>query len=304
MPLHNQLHYSKSYRKTSGSLFNYYKDERNSGYNNDNRDRIHYSIKDSETFNYKTSITGKLENNENELENIKVVVPLKYLSIFRRALRIPLINCEVNLDLRWSENCVLTSKATRNQIAAQGNQPLVPAINNPTNAEFSITDCKLYVLVVTLSAENENKLFEQLKTGFPLIVEWNKYRCQISNQRANNNLNYLIYPTFSKVNRLFVLAFENEEEKSSFLKYYTPTVEIKDYNVLINQKPFFEMPIKNKKETYQAITELTTHSDYTTGNLLDYEYFSTHYKVIARLNKLNYENPDLKQQINLIGKLE
>ena len=171
MPLYNLLHYPKSYRKISESLFNYYKDEPNSGYNNNNKDRIHYSIKDSESFNYKTSITCKLENNEDELENIKVVVPLKYLNNFWRALRIPLINCEVNLDLRWSK--------TRNQIAAQGDQPLVPAINNPTYAEFSITDCKLYVPVVTLSAKNENELFKQLKTGFQLNVEWNKYRCQI-----------------------------------------------------------------------------------------------------------------------------
>ena len=88
MPLYSLLHYSKSYRKTSGSLFNCYKDEPNSGYNNNNRDRIHYSIKDSESFNYKTSITDILENNEDELENIKVVVPLKYLSKFWRALRI------------------------------------------------------------------------------------------------------------------------------------------------------------------------------------------------------------------------
>ena len=306
MPLYNLLHYSKSYRKTPGSLFNCYKDEPNSGCNNNNRDKIHYSIKDSESFNYKTSITGKLENHEDELKSIKVVVPFKYLSNFRRALKIPLMNCEVNLYLRWSKNCVLTSKATRNQIAAQGDQELVPAVNNPTNAEFLITDCKLYVPVVNLSAENENKLLEQLKTVFPLNVEWNKYRFQISNQTANNNLNYLRDPTFSKINRLFVLSFENEEDRSSFSKYYTPTFEIKDYNVLIDQKPIFEIPIKNKKELYQAITELTRNSNYTTGNLLNYEYFSTYYKLIAidLTKQTELKNPDLKQQIDFIGKLE
>ena len=102
MPLYSLLEYIKNYRKTSGSLWNYYRDESSSGYNNENRDRIHYSIKDSESFNYKKSITGKLENNEDELENIKIVVPLKYLSNLIRTLKIPLINC------------VLTSKATRN----------------------------------------------------------------------------------------------------------------------------------------------------------------------------------------------
>ena len=135
--------------------------------------------------------------------------------------------------------------------------------------------------MVTLSVENENKLYENLKEGFTMTIKWNKYRSQISNQTANNNLNYLIDPTFNNVNRLFVLAFENEEDKSSFSKYYTLTLEIKDDNVLIDQKPFFEIPIKNKEETYQLITELIRDSAYTTGNLSDYEYFSAHYKLIA-----------------------
>ena len=151
--MYRLLYYSKNYRKTTGSLWNYYRVEPNSGYNNNNRDRIHYSIKDSESFNYKTSITSKLENNEEELENIKVVVPLKYLGNFWKALNIP-INCQINLDLRWRKNCVLTSKPTKNALAAEGNNPAVAQIINPTNAEFSITDCKLYVPVVTLSAEN------------------------------------------------------------------------------------------------------------------------------------------------------
>ena len=134
-------------------------------------------------------------------------MPLKYLSNFWITLKVPLINCEISLDLRWSKNCVLTSKATRNQIAAEEDHLFVPAVNNPTNAEFLIADCKLYVPVVTFSTENENKLLEQQKTGFSLIVEWPKYRCQISNQTANNKLNYLIDPTFLNIHRLYILAF-------------------------------------------------------------------------------------------------
>ena len=155
----------------------------------------------------------------------------------------------------------------------------------------------MYVPVVTLSAENENRLLEQLKTGFKITVPWNKYRSEISNQTANNNLNYLIDPTFTKVNRLFVLAFENEEEGSSFSDYCLPKVEIKDYNVLIDQKPFFEIPVKNKEETYKAIIEMSKNNDCTKGNLLDYEYFSKHYKLIAiDLSKqIELENTDLKQ---------
>ena len=119
-------------------------------------------------------------------------------------------------------------------------------------------------------------------------------------------MNYLIDATFNKVNRLFVLALENEEDRSSFSKYYTPTVEIKDYNVLIDQKPFFELPIKNKEEAYEAIIELIRNSDYTTGNLLDYEYFKDHYKLIAidSSKQTELENNELKQQINFIGRLE
>ena len=104
---------------------------------------------------------------------------------------------------------------------------------------------------------------------------------------------------------LFILAFENEEDRSSFSKYYTPTVEIKDYNVLIDEKPFFEIPIKNKEETYQTIIELIRNSDYTTGNLLDYEYFSSHYKLIAiDLSRQTELESDMKQQINFTGRSE
>ena len=118
-----------------------------------------YSIKDSKSFDYKTSITGKLEGNNTEKE-VEIVVPLKYLSNFWRTLNMPLINCEINLILTWSENCVLTSKATRDAVPAQGGNPAVAAIDNTTNATFKIIDTKLYVPVVTLSTENHKKLLE------------------------------------------------------------------------------------------------------------------------------------------------
>ena len=85
---------------------------------------------------------------------------------------------------------------------------------------------------MTLQEKYENKLYEELKTGILMDFTWGKYRSQIINQPATNNLNFLIDPTFNNVNRLFILAFPNEEDRSSFSKYYTPTVEIKDYNVL------------------------------------------------------------------------
>ena len=87
---------------------------------------------------------------------------------------------------------------------------------------------------------------------------------QMSNQNKNNNLNYLMDPTFSNVNRLFVLSFENEDDRTSYYKYYMSCVEIKDYNVLIDGNAFFELPVKNLEETYEKITQITHHSDYYT----------------------------------------
>ena len=119
----------------------------------------------------------------------------------------------------------------------------------------------MYVPVVTLSTENDNKLLEKLKTGFKRTIKWNKYRSEMSNQTKTNNLNYLIDPTFNKFNRLFVLSFENEDDRASFSKYYTPNVEIKDFNVLIDDKSFCDAPIKSKEETYEKIIELSKNSD-------------------------------------------
>ena len=156
----------------------------------------------------------------------------------------PLIRCEVPLTSAWSKNCVLPSKATRDDDPDA--DPAVDEINNPTNVTFKIRGCILYVPVLTLSAENDNKLLEQLKTGFKRTIKWNKYRSKMSNQAKKNNLNYLIGPTSTNVNRLFVSSFENETDRTSSSKYYVPNVEIKDFNVLIDGKPFFEIPIKNK----------------------------------------------------------
>ena len=298
--MYNWLEYSKNYEKTSGSLFNYYRDELNSSFEVGADNNISYSIKNSESFDYKTSITGELIGASRE-KDAKIAVPLKYLGNFWRNLDMPLINSEVSLILSWSLDCVLTSKAKRDALDLQ-KTPQTVEINNPTDATLNITNCKLYVPVVTLSAKEDNKLLEQLKSVFKRTIKWNKYVSHISNQTKNNNLNYLIDPTFDKVNRLFVLSFPNEIDRTSFSDYYTPTIEIKDYNVIIDGKSFFEMLVKNKVETYEKIIEMSKNSNYTMGNLLDYEYFKEHYKLIAiDLSKqAELENNDLKQQINLM----
>ena len=299
MPIYNLLEYSKNYGKTSGSLFNYYRDEPKEHTIGADNNAINISIRNSKSFDYKTKITGSLDAGEDEKEDVTIIIPLKYLGNVWRSLYIPLINCEITLILSWYNECVLVGRAFRGPPAA--------AINSPTDTKFEITDCKLYVPVATLSAENDNKLLEQLKSGFRITIKWNKYMSQMSNQNKNNNFNYLIDTTFSNVNRLFVLSFENEDGRTSYYKYYVPSVEIKDYNVLIDGNAFFELHIKNIEETYEKIIQITDHSSYyTRGNLLDYEYFKEHYKLIAiDLSKqIELENKDIKQQISFIENLD
>ena len=124
----------------------------------------------------------------------------------------------------------MTARAARNN----NNSPAIVT----TGLEFQITDTKLHVPVVTLSKQNDEKLLLQPKSEFKRTVKWNKYRSQMTVQSNNNNLNYLINPAFTKVNRLFVLSFERIEEnnvkkdhRDSFSHYYVPNVEIKDFNV-------------------------------------------------------------------------
>ena len=107
----------------------------------------------------------------------------------------------------------------------------------------------------------------------------------MSNQTINNNLNYLIDPTFTNVNRLLVLSFENEADRSSFSKHYVHCIMyyvlcsmyIMYLNIFIDGIQFFEIPVKNKEEAYEQIIEISKNNDYTTGILLNYEYFKDHY---------------------------
>ena len=159
-----------------------------------------------------------------------------------------------------------------------------PAIVAPSGVTFKIKDKKLYVPVVTLSKENDIKLLEQLKSGFKRTIKWNKYRSQMTIQPQNNNLNYLIDPTFMNVNRLFVLSFSrnnNTDSRYSFSNYYVPKVKVNDFNVLIDGKSFFDLPVKNEEKGYEKIIEISNNNDFTTGNLLDFGYFKKDYKLIT-----------------------
>ena len=182
MPMYNLIEYSDNYSKTSASVWQYYKDIPND------------HLARSESFKYKVKITGKTPNNGNT-KDVEIIVPLKYLSNFWRTLEMPLINCEVNLILTWSKDCVIT--------------------NSTGEGKFAITETKLYVPVVTLSTKDNEKLLQQLKSGFKKTISWNKYESSIKTFAQSRYLNYLINPSFQGVNRLFVLAFENENDRTS-----------------------------------------------------------------------------------------
>ena len=233
------MEYSDNYSKTSWSLWQYYKDKP-SDY-----------MADSKSFKSKVEITGKTSADENT-KNVEIIVPLKYLSNSWRTLEMPSINCEVNLILTWSKDCVIT--------------------NSTGAGKFAITDTKLYVPVVTLSTQDNAKLLQQLKSGFKRTINWNKYQSSIKTYAQNRYLNHLVDPGFQGVYRLFVLSFENENDRTLDSTYYLPKVEINDYNVMIDGKSFFGQPINNNIKIYQNIREVATGKgdDYTTGCLLDY----------------------------------
>ena len=250
MPMYNLTEYSDNYSKTSGSLWQYYKDVPDN------------NLADSESFKYKLKITGNTPAEDNT-KDVEIIVPLKYLSNFWRTLEMPLINCEVNLELTWSKDCVIT--------------------DSTGEGKFQITETKLYVPVVTLSTTDNTKLLQQLKSDFKRIVNWNKYESSVKTFAQNKYLNYLINPSFQGVNRLFVLSFENENDRTSHSTYYLPKVEIKDYNVMIDGRNFFDQPIDNMNKTYENIRKIATGKadDYTSGCFLDYCYFKENYKMIV-----------------------
>ena len=266
MPMYNLIEYSDNYAKTRGSLWQYHDDD----------------LEDSESIKSKIKITGKTPNNGN-VKDVEIMVPLKYLSNFWRTLEMPLINYEVDLILTWSSTCVVA--------------------DSNGAGRFAITNTKLYVPVVTLSTQENTKLLQQLKSGFKRVINWNKYLSKPELLAQNPNLNHLVEQSFQGVNRLFVLAFENDAQRISHSNYYLPNVEIKDYNIMINGENFFDQPIKNNKVTYENIRKIATGQgdDYTTGCLLDT------YKMIAvDLSKQQalVADPRAIQQINFTANLD
>ena len=289
MPLYNLIEYSDNYAKTTGSLWQYCKDipARNAATD----EIIAFDANNlTDSFKFKAKITG--ETGDDGTKDVEIIVPLKYLSNFWRTLEMPLINCEVNLILTWSSNCVIASVIVANQAVT-----------------FAITDTKLYVPVVTLSTQENTKFLQQSKSGFKRVINWNKYLSKPELLAQNPNLNHLVEPSFQGVNRIFVLAFENDNDRTRDEEYYLPTVEIKDYNIVINAGNFFDQLIKNNKVTYDNIRKIATGQgdDYTTGCLLDHPYFANTYKMIAvDLSKRQAldAHPRAIQQINFTANLD
>ena len=170
MLMYNLLEYSKNYRKTIGSFYNYYRDELSDDPDNINHDNI--KVVNSNAFKYKNKITGNTYDVLNTADDYVVVkqgtqeiefaIPLKYLGNFWRALNIPLISCEISLELKWGKNCIITSLE---EVQVDAGPPVVRK-DSPTGATLAINDCKLYIPVVTLSKDYEIKLLTNLKSGF------------------------------------------------------------------------------------------------------------------------------------------
>ena len=128
----------------------------------------------------------------------------------------------------------------------------------------------------------------------------------MTTEAINNNLNILIDPTFTNVNRFFVLEYQNADDRQSFSQFYLPRVMVKDFSVLNDKLAFFDLPIKTEEEAYEKNIDISRNNEYTTGNLLDYDYFKKYYKLIAvdlSKRQVLQENEDLIQQINFIGRL-
>ena len=193
----------------------------------------------------------------------------------------PLIHCKIHLEPNWNGNCVMYGADTY----AGGDNA------NDRETTFQITSTKLYVPIVTLSTKDNVNLTKQLNEGFERSVYWNEYKSKIETKKLDNNniIRFLLDASFQVFNRLFVLAFDNtidgdnKVDRDGHRKYFLPRVDITNYNVLIDGRNVYDQPINDQIKKYDEVRKIATGKgeDYTTGCLLDYQYFLNHYKLIA-----------------------
>ena len=245
----------------------------------------------------KANLIGNTENNGRK-NGVKIAVSLIYLSNFWKSLQMPLINCKVELSLKWYEKCLLTAA---------------------TIATFKITDAKLYVSIVTLSIEDNAKLSKLLNEGFKRSIYWNQYKAtpnKIVEIAADEEIyiRELLDSSCQEVKRLFVLAYNNtagsiQVSVDSYKKYFLPRVKIENYNIENDGRNFYDQPINDSIKQYDEIRKISTGQgdDYTTGCLLDFAYFENNYGQIAGdLSKQKALDADSRaiQQIIFTGKIK
>ena len=263
MLVHNLLEYSYKYSMTSKSLWNYYRDEVNDDENendnaNNNRKNNNKTLT-SQSFEYMTKWIRSTPNNNDTL-NTEAAVPLQYLGNFWRFLNLPLINCEIELDLSWSKSIISEiSIAPRTPANPDANLLFQEmAIIQTNGTTFQVNNAKIYVWFVTLSINDNIKFLKNIKQGFKRIISWNKYIPKITTQPKNNNLDHLIDSAFRNNNRLFVLWSKNgnnDSTRNSFDKYYMPLVDIRDFNALIDKKLYFDQPVKGNKKHMKSLSK-------------------------------------------------
>ena len=264
IPMYNLIEYSDNYQDSSATLYQYKRDEPP-----EDDTVADLTADNSSSLNYKISLLGNpiVANNIARI-NVKVVVPLKYLSNFFRSLEMPLINCKIKLNLTWKKECVLST--------------------DNGNAVSIINDTKMYVPVVTLAKEDNKDFIEQQNKGFQRSVYWNEYKTKEINEDADANVfKYInLDPSFQGVNILFVMAYNRtngQPTRNGQQKYYLPRIDLEKYNVIIDGRNFYDNPIESDIEKYRELKKVMIGKgeDYTTGFLLDFNYFDKHYKLVA-----------------------
>ena len=264
MPMYNLIEYSDNYQDLSATLYQYKRDEPPEANAIDD-----ITVDNSNSFTYKVSLLGNPVVADNIAKrSVKVVVPLKYLSNFFRSLKMPLTNCKIKLNLTWKKECVLSTDAG--------------------NVVFIINDTKMYVPVVTLSKEDNKDFIEQQNKGFLKSIYWNEYKTKEINENADANVfKYInLDPSFQGVNRLFIMEYSrvnNQPTRNGQQKYYLPRIDLEKYNVIIDGRNFYDNPIESDIEKHRELKKVMIgkEEDYTTGSLLDFNYFDKHYKLVA-----------------------
>ena len=257
MPMYNLIEYSDNYPDSSATLYQYKRDEPPEA--NAINDLTTNTLS---SFKYKVELLGNpvLDGNIAK-RSVKVVVSLKYLSNFFRSLEMPLINCKIKLTLTWKKECVLSTDAC--------------------DAVFIINDTKMYVPVVTLSKEDNKDFIEQQNKGFQRSIYWNEYKTKEINENVDATV--FKYINLEGVNRLFMAynRANNQATRNGQQKYYLPRIDLNKYNV--DGRNFYDNPIESDIEKYRELKKVMIGKgeDYTTGSLLDYNYFDKHYKLVA-----------------------